>query len=146
MVYSDQVCLFVPEGLFCGIIVFVKMPLSIFRLLAVFALLGIILAPLSRPAMAAGMASAATQHEMMTDAAVDHAAMPADMSCCPDDVPPPDCGKHCLMMMCAAGALSMLSTPSFQFLPARASAMPVSHPDGVRSGISITPPPKPPKA
>ena len=114
--------------------------MTTFRVLAALALLGILLAPLARPAMAAsGMASAVSHQEMTMDAA-------GGMSCCPDEVPPSDCGKHCLMMMCAAGALSMLAAPSWQFMPEFADADPSLRPDGARSGISITPPPKPPKA
>ena len=126
---------------------FVQIRLTIFRVLAAFALLGILLTPLARPAMAAsGMASAVSHQEMTMDAADGHTAVAGDMSCCPDEVPPPDCAKYCLMMTCAAGALSMLAAPSWQFLPELADVDPSLRPDGMRSGISITPPPKPPKA
>src|SRR5438270_612246 len=79
--------------------------LTIRRVLAALALLGMILAPLARPAMA--MDSAAAGHsDMAAHAAVDR----ADMPCCPDQTPMPGCGKDCLFMA-GCSTLSLCDVP-----------------------------------
>jgi hypothetical protein len=72
-------------------------------LLSGLALLGLVGAPLARPAMAMNMPAA--MHAAMSDDAAMPAdaamAMPADMPCCPDKAPVPDCAKDCpLMALC----------------------------------------------
>jgi hypothetical protein len=123
------------------------MPLTICRLLAALALLGLVLAPLTRSAMAdAGSSAPQSHHEMTADMSADAAAMPEGMPCCPDSPPMPDCGKHCLMAMCAASVMSTLPASTSQFLPNVVSHKLAVHQDPALSGVPITPPPKPPRA
>jgi hypothetical protein len=124
------------------------MPLTICRLLAVFALLGLVLAPLARPAMAGtGMPDASAHHEMMNGMSMDDAsAMPEDMPCCPEKAPMPDCGQHCLMAMCAATVLPTLPGSAWEFLPTLACGKLAARHDPALSGVPPTPPPRPPRA
>lgn len=123
----------------------VKSLLTICRLLSVLAVLGLIVSPLARPAVAMSMPSAA-----MTD---DHAGMVMDqaamgeMPCCPEEAPKSDCAKDCpLMALCAvtgvqfltaAPALNIPLTQSATLMPDRAAAL---------HSLAQRPPPRPPKA
>jgi len=123
------------------------MPLTICRLLAALALLGLVLAPLTRSAMAGmGASEPQPQHEMTADMSADAAAMPEGMPCCPDSAPMPDCGKHCLMAMCAASMMPTLPASASQFLPNVVSHKLALQQDPALRGVLITPPPKPPRA
>ena len=119
----------------------VKRQLTIRRLLAIFMIAGLVLAPLSRPVMA-GMTSDVSMPAMTDDmsmaAAVNTAAndMPAsDMPCCPSKAPSPlECDKCIFMAACATKCFSGLSaavfhpmlTVSVQIVPLRNDSWPDS--------------------
>lgn len=129
-------------------IVVVRIPPTIGRLLAVLALFGLVLAPLSGPRMAfAGMPEAAGQHATMDGQSVQNGvAMPDAMPCCPDETPMPDCSKHCQMAMCAANVLLSVPAPSWISSPPMAFHKLAGRQDRTLSGVSPAPPPKPPRA
>lgn len=126
----------------------VRMPLTICRTLAALALLGLMLAPLTRPVMAfAGMPGDIAQHETMDGTSpLNPAAMPNGMPCCPDETPMPDCSKHCQMAMCAPSVLLSLPAQSGVILLTLTSNRFVERQDSAPSGVPIAPPPKPPRA
>ena len=77
--------------------------LAITRLLAILAILGLVLAPFTAPAVAGGTAAPVAT----ADGAMDMASMDADMAdmpCCPPEKPVmPDCQKACpLATQCLA--------------------------------------------
>jgi hypothetical protein len=103
----------------------VKRQITIRRLLAVFMIAGLVLAPLSRPVMA-GMVSDASMPAMAEDmpmaAAADMMANDAmaenmtasDMPCCPSKAPSPlECDKCIFMAACATKCFSGLSAAAF---------------------------------
>ena len=111
--------------------------MTISKLLAALAVLGLLLAPLARPAMAATMLSAA-----------DHAAMgmPADMPCCPEQGPAKDCAKDCpLMATCMVGSVQALPPVARLFAPPKAAGPLLSGNDADPAGLSTGPPQRPPK-
>ena len=118
-----------------------KRQITIRRLLAVFMIAGLVLAPLSRPVMA-GMASDASMAAMAEDMpmAVSADMMPndmvaSDMPCCPSKAPSPlECDKCIFMAACATKCFSGLSaavfhpmlTVSVQIVPLRNDSWPDS--------------------
>jgi hypothetical protein len=78
----------------------VKTLSAIRSLLAISAIIGLVIGPIARPAMA--MPAPMNTGVASDQAMVDEAAMPEDMPCCPKKSPIPDCGRDCLFMaMCA---------------------------------------------
>jgi hypothetical protein len=117
-------------------------------ILMTLAVLGLILAPLGRPAIALpGDQSTGMDHHAMMAGMADHVemAMPDSMPCCPDEAPASDCGKHCTMMMCAASLSPTLPTAAWVPLPKAAAAELTVDSEAVLSGRSPSPPPRPPK-
>jgi hypothetical protein len=93
----------------------VKRQITIRRLLAVFMIAGLVLAPLSQP-VTAGMASDASMPAMAEDMsmAAPADAMASDMPCCPSKAPSPlDCDKCIFMAACATKCFSGLSAAVF---------------------------------
>ena len=119
---------------------------AIHRFLTALAVLGMILAPIAKPAMAmpSDQSAGMDHHAGMTADA--EPAMPDNMPCCPDEAQMPDCGKLCAMMMCAASVSPTL--PDSSWLPAQLAAATAlsSGGDATLSGRSPAPPPRPPKA
>ena len=113
-----------------------KLRATISKLLAGLAVLGLLLAPLARPAMAATMLSAA-----------DHAAMemPADMPCCPEQGPAKDCAKDCPLMATCMASLQALPPIARLFVPLKAAGRLLSGNDADPAGLSNGPPQRPPK-
>lgn len=118
----------------------VKRSIHLCRLLAVLVIVGLVVAPLSAPANAGGVASMA-----MTSMSDDAAAMADDMPCCPDKSAPVDCDKCPLMALCVS---TTLQPP----LPARVTEvqsvtlrllLPGSDPEV--DGVGYSPLPKPPR-
>jgi hypothetical protein len=110
------------------------------------ALLGLIGAPLVRPAMA--MTMPAAMHAAMSDDAAMPAdaamAMPADMPCCPDKVP--DCAKDCpLMALCLAGTVLSLPSGAGLLVLVRLSSLVLPGNDADLASQGYGPPPRPPK-
>jgi hypothetical protein len=103
----------------------VKRQITIRRLLAVFMIAGLVLAPLSRPVMA-GMASDAMASDASMPAMAEDMSMAvsadmmandmtaSDMPCCPSKAPSPlECDKCIFMAACATKCFSGLSAAVF---------------------------------
>jgi len=93
----------------------VKRQITIRRLLAVFMIAGLVLAPLSRPVMA-GATSDTSMSAMADDMSVSAAAdeMASDMPCCPTKAPAPvDCDKCVFMAACATKCFAGMSAAFF---------------------------------
>jgi hypothetical protein len=121
---------------------------TIRRILLSLAVLGLVLGPMARPAMAmpADQSTGMDHHAMMASMADHEMAMPESMPCCPDEAPASDCGKHCLMMMCAASLSPTLPDAAWLPMPQAATTVLIAGGDSTLSGRSPTPPPRPPKA
>ena len=114
------------------------------RVFAVLAVAGLVLAPLTRPAMAMPSEIHATAHEHGAMHAHAGMAMPALMPCCPDKAP--GCGKDCPMMaLCSVGALQAPHGLAL-LVPLAVASILVPPSESDRSGLSQAPPPRPPKA
>src|ERR1700751_1615525 len=88
---------------------------AITRILVVSAILGVISAPLARPAMAVPQTMPGAMSEQM--AADSEVAVTDDMPCCPGKPSLPDCGKDCpFMALCGAIVLHGVS-PSSLIVP-----------------------------
>jgi hypothetical protein len=123
---------------------------TIRRILMSLAVLGLVLAPMARPAMAlpAGQSGGMDHQAMMSGMADHEMTMPESMPCCPDEAPVPmsDCGKLCAMMMCAFSLSPTL--PSAAWIPVLQATATELLADGgsPMSGRVPAPPPRPPKA
>ena len=118
--------------------------ITIRSVLAILALLGLVLSPVARPAMAAASIvdlGAAVQGGMTPDAAIDMAEMP----CCPDGAPKPDCAKDCpLLSLCMGKTFqSEVQGTGAPVSLVRARAVPN---DAKLRGFAQAPPPRPPDA
>jgi hypothetical protein len=121
---------------------------AITRLLLILAIVGIVLAPFTAPAVAGGMAVPMAMTDTGTDmASADDMAM-AEMPCCPPAKPTvPDCQKACpLATLCLAklvqgilpvGAVSARLGISVALLPGN---------DAAPDTLAPLPPPRPPQA
>jgi hypothetical protein len=109
---------------------------------AVFLIVGLVIAPLSARANGGGMASMA-----MTSMSGDGmAAMSDDMPCCPDKSAPVDCDQCPLMALCASATLQAphpVGIADLQPVDVQ-TLLPGSDPDVESVGYS--PPPKPPRS
>jgi hypothetical protein len=121
---------------------------TIRRILLSLAVLGLVLGPMARPAMAmpADQSTGMDHHAMMAGMADHEMAMPESMPCCPDEAPMSDCGKHCLMAMCAASLAPTLPDAGWLPIPQATTTELIAGGDSPLSGRSPTPPPRPPKA
>jgi hypothetical protein len=100
------------------------------------------LAPLGKPAAATALAQMQAQAESHRG---DSGIAMAEMPCCPDEIPVPDCVKHCLMLFCAAPTVPMLLVEARLFAPIP-SAVQVSPTDErFLVGFALDPPIKPPQ-
>lgn len=126
----------------------VKLLICIRYLLSGLALLGLVGAPLARPAIAmtmpAAMHAAMSDHAPMSaDAAT---AMPAEMPCCPDQAPGPDCAKDCpLMALCLVGTVLNLPAGAGLLVPVRLAGLVLPVSDADLASLGRGPPPRPPK-
>jgi hypothetical protein len=115
----------------------VKLRMTMSKLPAALAVLGLLLAPVARPAVAATM-----------QAVADHSAMEmaADMPCCPEQGPAKDCVKDCpLMAICMASSVPPLPAVAAPFLPPKAAELLLSGNDADPAGLGTGPPQRPPK-
>lgn len=122
-----------------------KLWLAITRLLSIIAIVGLVLAPFTAPAVAGGMAAPMA----MTDiASADDSMTMAGMPCCPPEKPAvPDCQKACpLASLCLAKVVQGI-------LPAGAVAAQFSFVLALIPGndanpetLAPIPPPRPPQA
>lgn len=126
-----------------------KLWLAIRRLLPVLAVLGIVLAPFTAPAVADGMAMPMAMAATATDmTAMDGDVAMAEMPCCPPEKPAiPDCQKACpLATLCLAkiaqgilpvGSVSTRFSVALALLPGN---------DADPDTLAPIPPPRPPQA
>jgi hypothetical protein len=121
----------------------VKSWLAIRRLLPVLAVLGLILAPFTAPAVAGGM-----NPPISAMTAGDDTAMAEDMDCCPPEQPVmPDCLKTCpLLTVCLAKTVQCTSAASA--MPVRIGIADVLVPgnDAPPRTVAQGPPPRPPQS
>lgn len=109
-----------------------KRSIHLCRLLAVFLIVGLVIAPLSAPANAVATASSAI------------ASMSDDMPCCPDKSAPVDCDKCPLMANCmvktfhapSAGVIDILAVAILKLSPRS---------DPEAESLARPPPPRPPQ-
>ena len=109
------------------------------RLLAIFLIAGLVLAPLSAPANA-GKAMAASMAEMSMP------EMAADMPCCPDKSIPMDCDQCPLMALCMVTNFHVPSPAGIiEIRPVTVRLLaPASDPQG--DSLGQHPPPRPPRS
>ncbi|WP_245512242.1 hypothetical protein [Rhizobium leguminosarum] len=120
------------------------------RLLCVFAMLGVILGPVSigmaESAMASSGHSAMAKMEMPSASAETH-SMTGDMPCCPNEKQPPiDCSKNCpLALICAS--LLLVQAPDTESLSVSFPGTPslsIGH-DANLASVLVEPPARPPR-
>jgi hypothetical protein len=119
-----------------------KMRAAIGRVLAVLAVVGLVLVPIVRPAMAMSM----VMHASIGDArAAGSVVGEDDMPCCPSKPVLPDCSKDCpLMALCAAAPLHFPSQTGLMVpITFISIVFPRDHSDLV--SIAQAPPRRPPK-
>lgn len=119
---------------------------ALLRVLSLFALIGMLIAPVSTIAAEYAMADMSMKVSVQTEQT---AGMPGDMPCCPDAQPvKPDCGKSCpFVIICSTSAPVAL-------LKADWTAASLSWTDQVfgeqrfvrLSSLATEPPARPPKA
>jgi hypothetical protein len=119
----------------------VKRSIHFCRLLAVFAIVGLVIAPLTARANAGGMASMA-----MTSMSDDAAGMADDMPCCPDKSVPVDCDQCPLMALCAATTLQALLPAGIAEIQPVTLRMLLPGSDPEVESVGYSPPPKPPRS
>jgi hypothetical protein len=118
-------------------LILVKRSIHLCRLLAVFVIVGLVIAPLTARANAGGMVA-------MTSMFDDTAGMSADMPCCPDKSAPIDCDQCPLMALCVSATLqALLPAIVVEIQPVTLRMLPGSDPEVESVGYS--PPPKPPR-
>lgn len=107
------------------------------RLLAALWVFALVAAPLARPAVAVVPAPTAVGQTAT--------AMPADMPCCPDEVPD-GCAKDCpWVALCFAGSLHALVPRTGLVIPLKLIGA-IAHDDAVDlDSFAERPPPRPPK-
>jgi hypothetical protein len=122
----------------------VKTLSAIRSLLAILAIVGLVLGPIAKPAMA--MPTPMHTGVASDQAMVDEAAMPEDMPCCPKKSPIPDCGRDCVFMaMCATQFLCNAVQPAGLVTPLGLATVFFPGNDTDVAGLSQGPPPRPPK-
>jgi hypothetical protein len=126
----------------------VNRQITIRRLLAIFMIAGLVLAPLSRPAMA-GMTSDASMSAMADDMSMSGAAdeMASNMPCCPTKAPGPvDCDKCVFMAACVAKCFAGMSAVIFHPLLAAAVRIVPLRNDSWPDSLGHPPPHHPPRS
>jgi hypothetical protein len=119
----------------------VKRSVHLCRLLAVFLIAGLVLAPLAARANVDSMASMAT-----ATMAGDAPAMSDDMPCCPDKSAPVDCDQCPLMALCVSTTLQAPLPPGVAGLQAVTLRMLLPGSDPEVESVAYSPPPKPPRS
>ena len=118
------------------------------RLFLTLAVLGLVLAPLARPAMAMAVDTPGIDQTMVQSMSP---TMPAGMDCCPEDATndaaKAPCGKDCPQMSaCMASSASFtVQAHSLSFL-VTATAITYLHVERSLAGLSRPPAPRPPSA
>jgi hypothetical protein len=124
----------------------VKRSIHLCRLLAVFLIVGLVVAPLS--ARAKGDASAAMTMMSMAVTTItgDTASTSADMPCCPDQSAPADCDGCPLMAICAVTTLQAPLPAGVTEIQPTTLRMLLPGSDPEADGVGHLPPPKPPRS
>jgi predicted metal-binding membrane protein len=128
----------------------VKRSIMLSRILAVFLIAGLFIAPLSASlaALADGSAPAMKMNGEMAMGDMDMSGMDmtGDMPCCPDNKAPVDCDKCALMAICMNQTLQAL--PSYVFTEIVPSTMRTLVPpsDPKMESLGHSPPPRPPRS
>jgi hypothetical protein len=117
----------------------VRRSIHLCRLLAVFLIAGLVVAPLSARANAGASAAGTSMSHDMT-------AMPADMPCCPDKSGPPDCDQCPLMAVCAVTTLQAPVPAGVTEIQPTTLRMLIPGSDPEADGVGHSPPPKPPRS
>lgn len=134
------------HGFLCYFIV-VKFRLTISRLLAAFAVLGLLVAPLAPPAVAMTVPGAV--HTIASESSAQlhsEMAMPDGMPCCPEKTPTSDCSKDCpLSALCLSGIVLNVPTGAALLLPVGHTSLTFPQSDTVLTSLAYGPPPRPPK-
>jgi len=118
------------------------------RLLAIFVIAGLALAPVSRPAMAE-MSSDVSMHAMADNMSASEMTdeMAGDMPCCPSKAPAPiDCDKCVLMVACVDQFLVGWPAAPFRPLFAVSGKIAPLQNDSRPDGLGHPPPEHPPRA
>ena len=131
----------------CEILAFVNRSFTIRRLLAIFVIAGLALAPVSRPVMAemsSDVSMPAMADEMSPSAMTDE--MASDMPCCPSKAPTPvGCDKCVFMAACTSlGIVGMSSAVVHLFLTASDDVASLQN-DSWPEGLGHPPPEHPPR-
>ena len=108
------------------------------RLLAIFLIAGLVLAPLSVPTNAA--------KDTVRGAATAIAGMSADMPCCPDKSAPMDCDQCPLMAICMVKTFYEPSPAGVIEVQPITIRMLTPGSDPQAEGLNYLPPPRPPRA
>jgi len=116
----------------------VKRSIHLCRLLAVFLIAGLVLAPLAARANVDSMASMAM--------AGNAAAMSDDMPCCPDKSAPVDCGQCPLMALCVSATLQAPLPAGVAELQPVILQMLRPDSDPEVESLGYLPPPRPPRS
>jgi hypothetical protein len=111
----------------------VKRSIHLCRLLAVFLIVGLVIAPLLAPVNTAATAPTAI------------ATMSADMPCCPDKSAPVDCDQCQLMAICMTKTFQASSAGVVEVLLVTARTL-LPHSDPKVESLDHLPPPKPPRS
>ena len=120
--------------------------ITIRRLLAIFMIAGLVLAPFFRPVMA-GTASDASMSAMANDMPISATAddMASDMPCCPSKTPAPlDCDKCVFMAACVAKCFASPTSAAFYPFAASRRIAPLQN-DSWPDGLGHPPPEHPPR-
>ena len=122
--------------------VLVKRSIHLCRLLAVFLIAGLVLAPLAARANVDSMASMMAMATM----AGDSAAMSDDMPCCPDKSAPVDCDQCPLMALCVSTTLQAPLPAGVAEIQPVTLRMLLPGSDPEVESVAYSPPPKPPRS
>jgi hypothetical protein len=120
---------------------------TIRRLLAIFMIAGLVLAPFSGPVMA-GMTPNAAMSAMVDDVSASATSdeMATDMPCCPSETQAPiGCDKCVFMAACAAKCFTGLTLAVFQPLFATSDGLARPRNDFRLDGLGHSPPEYPPR-
>ncbi len=118
----------------------VKYSIHLRRLLAIFVIVGLVIAPLSARANTGAMAP------MAMTAMPDEAAMSDDMPCCPEKSAPIDCDQCPLMALCVSTTLQAPLPAGIAEIQPVTLRMLLPGSDPEVESLGYSPPPKPPRS
>ncbi|ANW05778.1 hypothetical protein LMTR13_22350 [Bradyrhizobium icense] len=119
----------------------VKYSVHLCRLLAIFVIVGLVIAPLTARANTGAIAPMA-----MTAMSDDTAAMSDDMACCPEKSAPVDCDQCPLMALCVSTTLQAPLPAGIAEIQPVTLRMLLPGSDPEVDSLGHSPPPKPPRS